>query len=141
MSFDALTNRGEYLSAHYFAEQLSTELKKGLFANWAQRESDEHESPRIAVRSFHALKLRRDSNPSSDGLPPNRSSLATVLLCVQVGRAAATAVERKRVRAIVSMFRQETRLQRTLGGWCRCSPGARFVGSVSTYIVVLGPPF
>src|SRR2546421_103985 len=33
-----------------------------------RRASDEHESPLIAVRSFHALKLRRDSNPSSDGV-------------------------------------------------------------------------
>jgi hypothetical protein len=27
--FDSFTNRGEYLSAHYFADQLSGDLKKG----------------------------------------------------------------------------------------------------------------
>ena len=47
--FDSFTNRGEYFSAHYFAEQLGADLKKSLFATWASREGDEHD-PRKTPR-------------------------------------------------------------------------------------------
>src|SRR2546430_507629 len=62
-NFDSITNRGEYLSAHYFAEQLSTDLKKGLFATWAQRESDEHDprkTPREQLRTLRGTYLDED---------------------------------------------------------------------------------
>lgn len=56
--FDSIINRGEYLAAHYFAEQLAVDVKKRLFATWAAREGDEHDprtTPRQLVRA-----LRRD---------------------------------------------------------------------------------
>src|SRR5947209_1884298 len=61
--FDSITNRGEYLSAHYFAEQLSTDLKKGLFATWTRRESDEHDprtTPRQRLRTLRGTYLDED---------------------------------------------------------------------------------
>ncbi|MFD1939309.1 class I SAM-dependent DNA methyltransferase [Nonomuraea mangrovi] len=53
--YDSFTNRGEYFSAHYFAEQLGADLKKGLFATWALRESDKnypHKTPREQLRTL-----------------------------------------------------------------------------------------
>ncbi|MFC3500038.1 class I SAM-dependent DNA methyltransferase [Micromonospora krabiensis] len=53
--FDSIINRGEYLAAHYFAEQLAVDLKKRLFATWAVREGDEHDTrttPRQMVRAL-----------------------------------------------------------------------------------------
>ncbi|MFI1929192.1 hypothetical protein [Streptomyces sp. NPDC020330] len=58
--FDSFSNRGEYLSAHYFAEQLADGLKKGVFAAWADRESDENDdrvTPRIALRGLRSVYL------------------------------------------------------------------------------------
>ncbi|MFF8512970.1 hypothetical protein ACF064_33350 [Streptomyces sp. NPDC015492] len=58
--FDSFSNRGEYLSAHYFAEQLADGLKKGVFAAWADRESDEHDkrpTPRVALRGLRSVYL------------------------------------------------------------------------------------
>ncbi|MFF7899740.1 hypothetical protein ACIP4X_29980 [Streptomyces sp. NPDC088817] len=58
--FDSFSNRGEYLSAHYFAEQLADGLKKGVFATWADRESDEnvtHPTPRVALRGLRSVYL------------------------------------------------------------------------------------
>ncbi|MDX6347844.1 MAG: hypothetical protein QOF84_2634, partial [Streptomyces sp.] len=58
--FDSFTNRGEYLSAHYFADQLGTDLKKGLFATWAQREGDENDprkTPRELLRTLRTPYL------------------------------------------------------------------------------------
>ncbi|MDT0378312.1 hypothetical protein RM572_05900 [Streptomyces sp. DSM 42041] len=58
--FDSFSNRGEYLSAHYFAEQLADGLKKGVFAAWADRESDENDSrptPRVALRGLRSVYL------------------------------------------------------------------------------------
>ncbi|MEK8146099.1 hypothetical protein NKH18_47580 [Streptomyces sp. M10(2022)] len=52
--FDSFINRGEYLSAYYFAEQLGTDLKKGLFATWTLRESDEN-NPRKTLANSSAL--------------------------------------------------------------------------------------
>jgi hypothetical protein len=54
--FDSFTNRGEYLSAHYFAEQLGTDLKKGLFATWAMREGDDHDPRRTPRERLRALR-------------------------------------------------------------------------------------
>ncbi|GAA3796966.1 hypothetical protein ACFS5L_02165 [Streptomyces phyllanthi] len=61
--FDSFTNRGEYLSAHYFAEQLGTDLKKGMFATWALREGDENDprkTPRELLRTLRTSYLADD---------------------------------------------------------------------------------
>ncbi|WP_327048054.1 class I SAM-dependent DNA methyltransferase [Microbispora sp. NBC_01189] len=58
--FASFTNRGEYFSAHYFAEQLGSDLKKGLFATWTSREGDENDprrTPRELLRTLRAPYL------------------------------------------------------------------------------------
>jgi hypothetical protein len=53
--FDSFTNRGEYLSAHYFADQLAVDLRKGILGIWTTRETDEHykkPTPRQRVRDL-----------------------------------------------------------------------------------------
>ncbi|SDT11706.1 hypothetical protein SAMN04489716_2558 [Actinoplanes derwentensis] len=58
MTFDAIANRGEYLSSYYLAEVLPRDLKKrdeGLLARWAKEESDGRSTPRVGIRA-----LRRD---------------------------------------------------------------------------------
>ncbi|MFJ5927925.1 hypothetical protein ACIQF6_35560 [Kitasatospora sp. NPDC092948] len=61
-TFDSFANRGEYLSAHYFSEELENTLKKksaddeGLFTLWTYRETDEHDTqstPRESVLRLH----------------------------------------------------------------------------------------
>ncbi|MEU5323630.1 hypothetical protein AB0G67_43820 [Streptomyces sp. NPDC021056] len=54
--FDSFANRGEYLSAHYFADQLGTDLKKGLFATWALREGDENDPRKTARELLRTLR-------------------------------------------------------------------------------------
>ncbi|MEH0441468.1 hypothetical protein QBA74_39320 [Streptomyces scabiei] len=65
IEFDSFTNRGEYLSAHYFAEQLGTDLKRGLFATWTMREGDDNDprkTPREQLRTlrsaYHTPEVR-----------------------------------------------------------------------------------
>ncbi|MFD8048497.1 hypothetical protein ACFV5E_34305 [Streptomyces chartreusis] len=61
--FDSFANRGEYLSAHYFADQLGTDLKKGLFAAWAQREGDDNDprkTPRELLRTLRTPYLAEE---------------------------------------------------------------------------------
>jgi hypothetical protein len=61
--FDSFTNRGEYLSAHYFAEQLGTDLKKGLLTRWAVRETDKNDprrTPRDLVRALRTPYLAEE---------------------------------------------------------------------------------
>jgi hypothetical protein len=55
MSYDSLTNRGDYLSPHYLAEVLPRELAKkdGLRAQWTQWDKEGNPSP---VRELRALK-------------------------------------------------------------------------------------
>jgi len=58
--FDSLSNRGEYMSAHYFAEQMGADLRKTLFGTWSSRETDKHDprpTPREMVRSLRATYL------------------------------------------------------------------------------------
>ncbi|MEX0174478.1 hypothetical protein [Streptomyces sp. LMG1-1-1.1] len=58
--FDSFSNRGEYLSAYYFAEQLGDGLKKGVLAAWADRESDANDpraTPREALRALRSTYL------------------------------------------------------------------------------------
>ncbi|KOV13083.1 hypothetical protein ADK60_31120, partial [Streptomyces sp. XY431] len=55
--FDSFSNRGEYLAAHFFAEQLGEELKKGIFKTWSLRENDENDprrTPRELLRSLRS---------------------------------------------------------------------------------------
>lgn len=54
--FDCFSNRGEYFSAHYFAEQLGADLKKGLFATWALREGDEKDERATSRELVRALR-------------------------------------------------------------------------------------
>ncbi|MFD7589817.1 hypothetical protein ACFV84_30780 [Kitasatospora sp. NPDC059811] len=62
-TFDSFANRGEYLSAHYFSEELENTLKKksaddeGLFTLWTYRETDKHDTqstPRELLLRLHA---------------------------------------------------------------------------------------
>ncbi|MEU4446507.1 class I SAM-dependent DNA methyltransferase [Actinosynnema sp. NPDC050801] len=60
VDFDSLTNRGEYLSAHYFADQLAVDLRKGILGLWTTRETDEHDkrpTPRKLVRELRGTYL------------------------------------------------------------------------------------
>ncbi|MFE9959166.1 class I SAM-dependent DNA methyltransferase [Micromonospora sp. NPDC005299] len=52
MSFESLTNRGEYLSAHYLAEILPTTLKGGLLKQWTEREKAGEPTPRTGLRGL-----------------------------------------------------------------------------------------
>ncbi|MFG3301558.1 class I SAM-dependent DNA methyltransferase [Micromonospora chersina] len=52
MSFESLTNRGEYLSAHYLAEILPTTLKGGLLKQWTEREKTGDPTPRTGLRGL-----------------------------------------------------------------------------------------
>ncbi|MEX5711709.1 hypothetical protein AB1484_26300 [Parafrankia sp. FMc6] len=56
LDFDSLTNRGEYLAAHYFAEQLDQDLKKGFFESWTRREGDEHDPRRTPRQLLRELR-------------------------------------------------------------------------------------
>ncbi len=55
MSYDSLTNHGDYLSPHYLAEVLPRELAKkdGLRAQWTERDKEGTASP---VKELRALK-------------------------------------------------------------------------------------
>ncbi|MGW7595628.1 hypothetical protein, partial [Streptomyces rubiginosohelvolus] len=79
-TYDSIANRGEYLSGHYFSEELENTLKKskagdeGLFTLWTSRETDPHDPrptprellPRLrgdylaAVRPFLASRAQRE---------------------------------------------------------------------------------
>ncbi|MGW3895694.1 class I SAM-dependent DNA methyltransferase [Micromonospora profundi] len=52
MSFESLTNRGEYLSAHYLAEILPTTLKGGLLKQWTEQEKANRVTPRAGLRGM-----------------------------------------------------------------------------------------
>ncbi|SCL29851.1 Methyltransferase domain [Micromonospora rhizosphaerae] len=52
MSFESLTNRGEYLSAHYLAEILPTTLKGGLLKQWSEDEKAGRVTPRAGLRGM-----------------------------------------------------------------------------------------
>ncbi|MFV2101637.1 class I SAM-dependent DNA methyltransferase [Micromonospora sp. LOL_024] len=52
MSFESLTNRGEYLSAHYLAEILPATVKGGLVKQWAEREKAGEGTPRTGLRGM-----------------------------------------------------------------------------------------
>ncbi|MFB9547358.1 class I SAM-dependent DNA methyltransferase, partial [Micromonospora sagamiensis] len=53
MSFESLTNRGEYLSAHYLAEILPTTLKGSeLVKRWTAAEKNGEQTPRTGLRGL-----------------------------------------------------------------------------------------
>ncbi|MEV6373600.1 class I SAM-dependent DNA methyltransferase [Micromonospora musae] len=52
MSFESLTNRGEYLSAHYLAEILPTTLKGSLLKQWSEDEKGGRVTPRAGLRGM-----------------------------------------------------------------------------------------
>ena len=58
MSYDSLTNRGDYLSPHYLAEVLPRELAKkdGLRAQWAAREDSPVKGLRALKRGYFAAR-------------------------------------------------------------------------------------
>ncbi|MGD0560262.1 MAG: DNA methyltransferase, partial [Streptosporangiaceae bacterium] len=58
MSYDSLTNRGDYLSPHYLAEVLPRELAKkdGLRSRWAEREDSPVKSLRALKRGYFAAR-------------------------------------------------------------------------------------
>lgn len=56
MSFDSLTNRGEYLTAHYFAEQLGADLKKHLLDKWTEREKDDFDKRKTPRQLLPGLR-------------------------------------------------------------------------------------
>ncbi|MGX9920686.1 hypothetical protein ACWIG4_12600 [Streptomyces sp. NPDC002248] len=84
-TYDSFANRGEYLSAHYFSEELEHTLRRnkagdeGLFALWANRETDPHDPrptpreslPRLRgdylseVRPFLAARAEQDEPGST----------------------------------------------------------------------------
>ena len=55
MSYDSITNRGDYLSPHYLAEVLPRDLRKqgSLRARWAEREKAGQPTP---VRGLRGLR-------------------------------------------------------------------------------------
>src|SRR5215470_12953935 len=55
MSYDSITNRGDYLSPHYLAEVLPRDLKKpgSLRARWAERDKAGEPTP---VKGLRALR-------------------------------------------------------------------------------------
>ncbi|MGW9208111.1 hypothetical protein ACWGR4_14100 [Embleya sp. NPDC055664] len=86
--FDSIGNRGEYFSAHYFAERLGADLKKGLFDAWTRREGDEHDQRLTArqmlrslrgvyltdeVRGFLAARAAVATGDGNDGESPERA--------------------------------------------------------------------
>ena len=77
MSYDSLTNRGDYLSPHYLAEVLPRELAKkgGLRAQWAERDKEGVASPvkglRVLKRGYFAARpdLADFAQRAADGDP------------------------------------------------------------------------
>lgn len=59
MNLDALTNRGEYLSAHYLADVLPGSLKNGVLKEWNDEERHDKETPRTRLRALRRNYLAR----------------------------------------------------------------------------------
>ncbi|QGN48609.1 class I SAM-dependent DNA methyltransferase [Micromonospora sp. WMMC415] len=66
MSFESLTNRGEYLSAHYLAEILPTTLKVGLLKQWAETEKSGGQTPRTGLRGLRRPYFERKTELADD---------------------------------------------------------------------------
>jgi hypothetical protein len=76
MSYDSITNRGDYLSPHYLAEVLPRDLKKqgSLRARWADRDKAGQPTPARGLHSLRreyfdarlSLKDRADAGPPRD---------------------------------------------------------------------------
>jgi hypothetical protein len=72
VNLDSLTNRGEYLSAHYLAEVLPTSLRGGVLKQWADEEHHDKETPRTRLRA-----LRRTYNKLKSELAELDAASAT----------------------------------------------------------------
>jgi hypothetical protein len=74
VSYDSITNRGDYLSPHYLAEVLPRDLKKqgSLRARWADREKAGQPTPvrglRGLRRSYFDARLSLKDQPDADQL-------------------------------------------------------------------------
>ncbi|MFC0030065.1 class I SAM-dependent DNA methyltransferase [Micromonospora chaiyaphumensis] len=66
MSFESLTNRGEYLSAHYLAEILPTTLKGGLLKQWSEDEKANRVTPRAGLRGLRRLYFEAKTELADD---------------------------------------------------------------------------
>ena len=65
MSYDSITNRGDYLSPHYLAEVLPRDLakKSSLRARWAERDKAGQPTPVKGLRAPAPGVLRRAPHP------------------------------------------------------------------------------
>lgn len=52
MRLDSLVNRGDYFSAHYLAEVLPKNVKRGIAARWTDEEKDGRVTPRRGLRAL-----------------------------------------------------------------------------------------
>ncbi|RKS79679.1 hypothetical protein BZB76_1154 [Actinomadura pelletieri DSM 43383] len=52
MRLDSLVNRGDYFSAHYLAEVLPKDVKRGLHVRWTDEEKDGRVTPRKGLRAL-----------------------------------------------------------------------------------------
>lgn len=52
MRLDSLVNRGDYFSAHYLAEVLPKDVRRGLHARWTDEEKDGRVTPRRGLRAL-----------------------------------------------------------------------------------------
>ncbi|GAA1376676.1 class I SAM-dependent DNA methyltransferase [Catellatospora chokoriensis] len=68
MSFDAITNRGEYLSAHYLAEVLPDTLKRGLLKRWTEEQKAGRVTPRAGVRGYRADYFNRKAEIADEAV-------------------------------------------------------------------------
>ncbi|EXG82021.1 hypothetical protein [Cryptosporangium arvum] len=62
-TFDAIGNRGEYFAAHYYAERLPLDLRKGIFGRWTDRETDELEQRPTTREQVRALRGEYFTDP------------------------------------------------------------------------------
>ena len=81
MSYDSITNRGDYLSPHYLAEVLPRDLRKqgSLRARWADREKAGQPTPVRGLRGLRreyfdarlSLKDRASPGPLRESRSPS----------------------------------------------------------------------
>jgi hypothetical protein len=81
VNLDSLTNRGEYLSAHYLAEVLPTSLRGGVLKQWADEEHHSKETPRTRIRAlrrtYNKLKSELGELDAASATHPGKASSAT----------------------------------------------------------------
>ncbi|MFC7483016.1 hypothetical protein ACFQX7_27655 [Luedemannella flava] len=55
MNLDSLTNRGEYLSAHFLAEKLPGDVKANAAKQWSEAERHDTTTPRTRLRALRRV--------------------------------------------------------------------------------------